>query len=209
VFNAEQMNIIWHAANNTRNKGDEVAVFNRINDSLDLRGHFDDVQLNIIKYCAEECKRQYSGNMSVYNLVDAWTEAISFVELGRKVTLDMIERFGILVEPQKNKSGYRSIRIGVGNGIEWIEKAPPDRVIPQLKQLIESYYDGALAWSYKDNKPLNPLANDQEDQFYYEYEEIHPFVDGNGRTGKIIYNYLKGTLLDPQMPPDFYGVGNP
>jgi fido (protein-threonine AMPylation protein) len=47
---------------------------------------------------------------------------------------------------------------------------------------------------------------------YVEYEEIHPFVDSNGRTGKIILNYLNGTLLDPIFPPnDIWGdwISNP
>jgi hypothetical protein len=244
MFNADQMNIIWNAAKNTKNQG-EVAVFNRINNNPALRGQFDDIQLNIIKYCAEECKRQMSGNMSVYNMVDAWAEAISFSGLfdghayeansdnvcitcgitgsyghtqeyhdkydKPNITLDMIERFGVLVEPQKNMKGYRTIRIGVGNGLEWIEKVPPERVIPQLTMLLESYYeikDRGDAFEEAHYAPYN-RSSSHEDSFYYEYEQIHPFVDGNGRTGKIVYNYLKGTLLDPQMPPDFYGVGNP
>ena len=34
---------------------------------------------------------------------------------------------------------------------------------------------------------------------------IHPFVDGNGRTALVLYNWLLGTLDDPQKYPDYFG----
>jgi fido (protein-threonine AMPylation protein) len=52
-------------------------------------------------------------------------------------------------------------------------------------------------------------AKNAQDIFYFEFEQIHPFKDGNGRTGKILYNYLCGTLDDPIMPPNFWGGNNP
>jgi len=44
---------------------------------------------------------------------------------------------------------------------------------------------------------------------YREFQEIHPFRDGNGRVGKIVFNLLNGTLHDPQMPPNFFNCANP
>lgn len=38
---------------------------------------------------------------------------------------------------------------------------------------------------------------------------IHPFYDGNGRTGKILHNWLLGTLDDPVLVYDYFGGGNP
>jgi len=47
------------------------------------------------------------------------------------------------------------------------------------------------------------------DEWYLAYEWIHPFRDGNGRTGKILHNWLNGTLDDPVLVPDYFGGGNP
>lgn len=184
-------------------------------------------QLDIIRYCSEECERQRSGELSVFSMLDAWEYAhgryneqkhkTPFVPLD--VNLEFISHLGQLVEPEKNKvyknsfSQFRSIQIFVGNGWEVTEKAPWERVPDLLTLLLESYYDGSLFAQDYENHPykeygINPLSRRAEDEFYFEYENIHPFVDGNGRTGKILYNYLLGTLENPVLPPNFWGSSN-
>jgi hypothetical protein len=181
-------------------------------------------QLNIVKFCAEECERQGSGELSVGWMVDAWRvaegEYINNPHPGhsRRRDLDLISRLGQLVEPAKNRNGFREIPIGVSDGFNWIEKAQWDSIPRLLHFLIQSYYDGRL--DPEDTKMSSRTHEDwgkykyykkaktAEDIFYFEYEEIHPFQDGNGRTGKILYNYLKGTLDNPQLPPNFWNTVN-
>lgn len=180
---------------------------------------FSTEQLKIVRFCSEECDRQRSGELSVGWMVDAWDLAVASYERSQALTLEFIEFLGKLVEPKQNSGGFREIPIGVGNGIEWVEKAPWDSIPRRLDQLVSAYYEGRLG---ADDVALAARVNEvwgkykyykkaetAEDIFYFEYEEIHPFRDGNGRTGKILYNYLLGSLNDPQMPPNFWGISNP
>ena len=61
-----------------------------------------------------------------------------------------------------------------------------------------------------DNKAAFAGSNTMTaDEFYLEFEMIHPFGDGNGRTGKVLHNWLLGTLDKPVLVTDYFGGGNP
>ena len=172
---------------------------------------FTEGQLKVIKFCAEECRRQHSGEESVYDMVNAWNFASQTYQIMgpvddhldlRALTLPFIEEIGRTVEPHDNRKGFRRIPIFVGNLYSSEEKMRPEFIERALLALIEAYYDNRL-------DPQHHMAITPEDQFYYEYENIHPFRDGNGRSGKVIYNYLRGTLNDPVLPPNYWNISNP
>lgn len=233
MFSEQQLELIKSVAHKKKNQG-EVSIARSIwqNDA----SLFTNTQLQVILYCAEECKRQHSGEMSVYDMILAWSIAydewntweIKFdpntspygpKRVSPPITLDFIEIIGKYVEPIDNKKGFRTIPIGVWDGHIWHEKAQYAEIPRLLEHLLNSYYEGVLfdtepcigdpSHQYHSHDREHELAQSAEDQFYYEYEEIHPFVDGNGRSGKILYNYLLGRLDDPIMPPNFFGSANP
>ncbi len=65
---------------------------------------------------------------------------------------------------------------------------PPEKVEEEIKELIN--------WYKKNKGKLHPLLLSFE--FHRRYEFIHPFLDGNGRTGRLIMNKI---LISNGYPP--------
>lgn len=136
------------------------------------------MKLQQIKYCAEECARQKSGELSVYWMARALEMLL--IDVNQSINETLILNLGALVEPEKNLRGFRHTSVRFAD----YSFAPDAEIIPDA---ITSLCNAGLTAA----------------EFYQEFEEIHPFIDGNGRVGSLLFNLINKTLDNPIKPPIF------
>lgn len=163
---------------------------------------FSDQQIAIIRYCAEEVRRQGDGPLHVAHMLAAWEHAwTQHVVRNRPLSPELIQEIGALVAPEKNLGGFRryGVRVGLDVKPDW------ESVPRQVAMLCEAWNEGRF------DGFTHPFAGEvgPAERWYFEMESCHPFGDGNGRVGKISYNMLRGTLDDPIWPPSFWPISNP
>jgi len=79
----------------------------------------------------------------------------------------------------KNQIGkYRNLQVFI-RGTDWLPPKPKE-VSVEMQSL--------LAWYTKNKKKLHPLV--AAAYFHVGFETIHPFVDGNGRVGRLLMNFI-------------------
>lgn len=103
-------------------------------------------------------------------------QAIQDIE--EKLSKDMIKEFHYLLMKDTYKSKQEWFVLGnwkkVPNYIAGNMTALPSEVLPLIEELLQEY-------NKKEKKSLEDII-----EFHCEYETIHPFCDGNGRTGRLI-----------------------
>lgn len=139
-------------------------------------------------------------------------EAFSFVEenINADISEILIKHIHslVLIDRPKDKGVYRKIPVRISGAYN----VPPDPVIiPEImERLIRDYRDDSRHTIVKSAV------------FHLKFEGIHPFADGNGRTGRLVLNMMmmkEGYLpVDVKFSDrvkyydafeDFYRSGNP
>lgn len=180
----------------------------------------------------DEVVRQYhdpriydDGGIRVQGMQAAWQYARGLVD--KRMSPDDILSIAGRIEPKMNSNGTRIHNVFIGKHTG----APPELLPALVSELVlrlpvepiqEAW--GAHpnqirnAWNFAHIRPEAEMFNlimehfdhiETADDWYLAFEAIHPFGDGNGRTGKVLHNLLMGTLEDPVLVADYFGGGNP
>jgi hypothetical protein len=132
---------------------------------------------------------------------------------------------GVFIEPSQNSTyGFRTMNVYIGGE----QGAPPktlSRLVPLLTvqapdveriQGLSGRFEWRSLWRHElsDDAIVREFGAEVKeletvDDWYLAFESVHPFSDGNGRTGKIFHNWLLGTLDEPVLVEDYFGGGNP
>lgn len=129
-----------------------------------------------------------------------WT---GFHSLKEKKAIDPELIFRISNQIKETTSGYRSPQAKVVIKRGQSEFRPGEIVYtpPRGEAILESLMDNLIEYLNNDEKyPTDPLL--KMCIAHYQFEAIHPFQDGNGRTGRILnllYLINKGLLSQPVL----------
>jgi mannose-6-phosphate isomerase-like protein (cupin superfamily) len=137
-----------------------------------------------------ESPEQLQGLTDAWNagksLVHSDPEALSDPEKTEALALGLAK----MIE-SRNAKGYRKVPVTFGPG-----KPPaldPELVPRAMNQLFGAYADQAL----------------EPDEWYHEFQKVHPLEDGNGRLGDLLWKMDKVRRGEPwpdTHPPDFFGT---
>lgn len=89
------------------------------------------------------------------------------------LSLRIIREIQALVEPER--TGFRTQLVEILNTN--VKTAEPFEISLRLEQILKNYH------SENHQDFLTKLA-----EFHIAFERIHPFIDGNGRTGRLLLN---------------------
>lgn len=142
-------------------------------------------------------------HMEIDNTAKAIKYADNCLENNLELTEEMIKNIhriltnGVLDVEESGE--YKTKRNWIGGAS--IHTSPPNSVEKHMNTLVK--------WYNENKENMNPIA--LATIFKYRFVCIHPFIDGNGRTSRIITNYILnqngycGIIIDPKLNKlDYY-----
>lgn len=91
---------------------------------------------------------------------------------------DLVVKNTLKPELESQAGKYRSVQVYI-RGVEWTPPKPAD---------VPGEMGNLLRWYSVNKNRLHPLV--LAAYFHSAFEIIHPFVDGNGRVGRLLMNFI-------------------
>ena len=150
------------------------------------------------KALIDEDRRQ--GTQEVVNYLSALTHGLSAITAEEPITVDLLRQMhdrllsGVRGE-ETNPGELRTTQNYIGTK-PYIENAryvpPPPNLVPELLEDLVEYANR--------EDGMHPLL--RIGLVHYQFETIHPFLDGNGRLGRLLISLLlqrEGLLPEPYL----------
>lgn len=134
------------------------------------------------------------GLQDVYEAINhnqAFAFMLNEINYQDDLTIDLIIDINRLINSRiinPAQLGLRTIPVEIRNTD--VVTTEPHLIKEQLQSLLEKYN-----LLFKESVDFKDLA-----QFHEEFETIHPFIDGNGRTGRLLINFY---LIKNQLAPTY------
>lgn len=133
-----------------------------------------------------EGKRVLGPPQDIKEVKNAYEAYELLTQLNPYSVKDLLKAHEVMMTELVKESGiFRSKGVGVYAGTELIHAGTPPQYVPDLIQEL-------FAW-LKESK-FHPLI--KSCIFHYEFEFIHPFADGNGRTGRLWHTLILAKWKD-------------
>jgi len=118
----------------------------------------------------------------VVNHKEAFDYILSYnQDISKKFILDihrLVTKNTLREELSSQVGKYRTVQVYI-RGVEWLPPKP-EQVSREMGSL--------LRWYSNNKSKLHPLI--LAAYFHSAFETIHPFVDGNGRVGRLLLNFI-------------------